>query len=257
MLKHFESIRNIARKKTGLLGLAARGFIAATATIIACPPRQAIGGVIIIPGQPRGVRLIKVNETTARVTWTDGSSDETRFKVNFIQSYGPLSPSGQGGPSATMTLDHPATMGTGIEGYAEFTQLPPGLYSTSVCAVTPSSHKCNVDYDMTRFGGWVPAPSNVVFRRVGSGAARINWNDGPFMVSPSPAGLDRNRRFEVMVTLPGSSRPTMAAATESLTADIGPLAINTLYPVQVCRISESTNLRACSRSINVILQQGF
>lgn len=197
----------------------------------ALPPSQ------FNPAAPSDLHAV-VMPNFVQINWIDNSSNESRFQVNISQ--------GNGAQSFTVA----ATPGIGTRTALNITNLVPGTYTYSVCAKLPTTVACRgIGIFFNQFtipGSTLAAPTNPTFSRVGASTARIFWNH--------PGGATS---FRVRVRLPGSTTWTLAATVPGNVrqADIAPLFINTVYPVQVCAQNSATDI--CSSSINVVLPQGF
>jgi Fibronectin type III domain len=177
--------------------------------------------------------------------WIDNTSNELGFKVVVTklnvgtETHNVISNPGRG-----------QRVGFNLQGVS------PGSYKYSVCAQIPLKRVCSIEktFQIVQAPGNnnpnppvnFSAPTNVSATRVGASTERIFWNH--------PGGA---ASFRVYIRLPGNNNWTQAVTVSGneRRADIGPLLINTNYPVAVCGVSSAGQER-CSSVINVVLLQG-
>jgi hypothetical protein len=217
------------------------------ATLLFLATYMKVAKAAIDPAAPTDMYAVMApNGQYIQINWIDNTLNESNFQVTIY----PLA--NQGNPQ---TYNAAAASGRGTRTLVNLGGLPPGAYKYRVCVQRPGILTCNPttpSFNIPQAANPnppanFPAPTNVSATRVGASTERIFWNH------PGGAGS-----FRVYIRLPGNNNWTQSATVggNERRADIGPLFINTNYPVAVCGRSPAGQDK-CSPTINVVLPQGF
>ena len=219
--------------------LVASALTAASLTLVAAGAAQA-ALFIPAPTAPGSVRAVVMSASSVQVNWVDRSTNETRFIVRLNRS------------DHVFDFNGAAVAGTGTRTALNLTDIAPGAYVTTVCAVLPSETQCGMHTTFTvgppPSANTATAPSQLSFTRVGAGTARISWAHAGGAAS-----------FLVYVASPDHPVSMLAAtvAGSERQADVFPLLAGVSYRVQVCATASGATGLSCSAQLNVAFPLGF
>lgn len=195
------------------------------------------------PPAPTNLRVTQSSTSAINLAWQHSGSNLSEFDILMADS--------ANGPYRFIGSRPADTRDAGVFGLAANR-----LYSFQVCAKNSTgitcSNKISARTALSNTAPTTPAapptpPSNLSWRRIGAGTARVFWQHNGNNVAS----------FRVQVQLPeGRWTTPVNVAANQRSYDLVPLMINTTYRAQVCAVGGSGAL-ACAAPFSIILQQGF